>query len=291
MNQYFIYFALVLIGLCFGSFAGATVWRLRARQLANEKSDGERFNQKEYERLKKLNKSILNDHSVCLNCGYKLKWYDLVPLISWATLSGKCRSCRKPIGYFEPMMEIGVAAFFILSYAFWPYPLSSSLEIARLLIWLISGVGLAILFGYDKKWSILPDTINYSVIVLGFVSAILVVIGAQDRITALVSVIGAVAVLSGLYWVIYIVSKGLWIGFGDVKLCLGLALLLADWKLAFIALFAANLIGSLAVMPGLVMKKLKGDSHVPFGPFLIAGFVIAGLFGSYILDWYQHLIF
>jgi len=188
-------------------------------------------------------------------------------------------------------MEIGVAAFFIFSYAFWPYPLHTNLEIARLFIWLLSGVCLTILFGYDKKWSILPDTVNYIVIVLGVISASLVIISASDRITAVVGVIGAVAVLSGLYWFIYIISKGLWVGFGDVKLCLGLALLLADWKLAFIALFAANLVGSLVVMPGLVMKKLKGDSHVPFGPLLIVGFVIAGLFGINILNWYQHLIF
>jgi leader peptidase (prepilin peptidase)/N-methyltransferase len=291
MEHFIIYLALVLFGLCLGSFAGATVWRLRARQLLQEKQQGEKINQKEYDRLKKLNQSILNDHSVCLNCGYKLRWYDLIPIVSWVLLGGKCRRCKKPIGYFEPLMEIGVAAFFIFSYAFWPYPLNSSLEIARLLIWLVSGVGLAILFGYDKKWSILPDVVNYTVIILGFISATLVVVGSSDQIMSLVNIIGAVAVLGGLYWVIYIVSKGLWVGFGDVKLCLGLALLLADWKLAFIALFAANLIGSLAVMPGLITKKLKGDSHVAFGPFLIAGFVVAGLFGSYIINWYQHLTF
>lgn len=291
MEKIIIYFALTLGGLCLGSFAGATVWRLRARQLADEKGDGEKVNQKEYDKLKKLNRSLLSDHSVCLSCGYKLKWYDLVPLISWAVLGGRCRKCRKSIGNFEPLMEIGVAAFFVFSYAFWPYPLYTSLEITRLLIWLLSGVGLAILFGYDKKWSILPDTINYLVIILGAISATLVVIGVTDRTAALVSIVGAVAVLSGLYWVIYVVSKGLWIGFGDVKLCLGLALLLADWKLAFIALFSANLIGSLIVIPGLIMKKLKGDSHVPFGPLLIAGFIVAGLFGNNIINWYQHLIF
>lgn len=292
MEQFIIYLALVLIGLCLGSFAAATVWRLRARQLVQEKQNNEDVDPIEYKRLNKLTKhSLTNDHSVCLNCTYKLKWYDLIPILSWISLGGKCRSCHKSIGYFEPLMEIGVAVFFVLSYAFWPYSLHTNLEIVRLLIWLLSGVGLAILFGYDKKWSILPDTVNYLVVILGVISAISVVIGSSDRITALVGVIGAVAVLSGLYWVIYVVSKGLWIGFGDVKLCLGLALLLADWKLAFIALFAANLIGSLVVMPGLVMKKLKGDSHVPFGPLLIAGFVIAGLFGNYIVNWYQYFIF
>lgn len=292
MEQFIIYLALMLMGLCMGSFAGATVWRLRARQLVQDKQNGEEVDPIEYKKLNKLTKSkLINDYSVCLNCAYRLKWYDLIPLFSWVSLGGKCRNCHKPIGNFEPLMEIGVVAFFVFTYAFWPYPLHTSLEIARLLIWLLSGVGLAILFGYDKKWSILPDIVNYIVIILGGISAILVVIGATDRISALVGVMGAVAVLSGLYWVIYVVSKGLWVGFGDVKLCLGLALLLADWKLAFIALFAANLIGSLVVMPGLVMKKLKGDSHVPFGPLLIAGFVVAGLFGSYIVNWYQHFIF
>jgi leader peptidase (prepilin peptidase)/N-methyltransferase len=188
-------------------------------------------------------------------------------------------------------MEFGMALFFVLSYAFWPYSLNTSLEIARLLIWLIAGVGLAILFTYDKKWSILPDNVNYVVIGLGAVSAILVIIGATDQISALISIFGSIAILGGLYLAIYSFSKGMWIGFGDVKLGLGLSLLLADWRLAFIALFAANLIGSLAVLPGLVMKKLKGNSHVPFGPLLIAGFVVAGLFGNYILNWYQHLIF
>ena len=105
------------------------------------------------------------------------------------------------------------------------------------------------------------------------------------------SILGSVLILSGLYFGFYIVSRGKWVGDGDPVLALGLSLLLADWKLAFIALFAANLIGSLAVMPGLVMKKLKGDSHVPFGPLLIAGFVVAGLFGNFILNWYRHLIF
>lgn len=292
MEQFIIYLALVLIGLCMGSFASATVWRLRAHQLAQDKRSGDDFDLDEYKRLNKLTKnSLMNDHSVCLNCSYRLKWYDLIPLFSWISLGGKCRNCHKPIGYFEPLMEFGMAMFFVISYAFWPYQLDSSLEIIRLIIWLLAGVGLAILFAYDKTWSILPDTINYLVIILGAISAILVVIGATDRISALVGVIGAVAVLSGLYWVIYAVSKGLWVGFGDVKLGLGLALLLADWKLAFIALFSANLIGSLVVMPGLVMKKLKGDSHVPFGPLLIAGFVVAGLFGSYIVNWYQHFIF
>jgi prepilin signal peptidase PulO-like enzyme (type II secretory pathway) len=285
MDLLILYFALVLFGLSLGSFAAASVWRLRARQLIDDKQNGEKVDKVEYERLKKISKkSFFNDHSRCLECSYILKWYDLVPLISWLSLGGKCRKCHKSIGYLEPMSEIGLAVFFVLSYAFWPYPLESSIEIARLLMWLISGVGLEILFIYDKKWFLLPSLVNYSVVVLGLFSAILVVIQSQDKFGTLLSITGSVIILSGLYWFLGIISKGRWIGQGDVWLGLGLALLLADWKLAFIALFSANLVGCLVVFPALISNRLNLKSHVPFGPLLIIGFVIAGLAGNYLIN-------
>jgi prepilin signal peptidase PulO-like enzyme (type II secretory pathway) len=215
----------------------------------------------------------------------------MIPLISWLSLWGKCRKCRKPIGFLEPMIEIGVAAFFVLSYAFWPYPLDNSLEIARLVLWMMAGVGLAIMFAYDTKWSLLPDRVNFTVIGIGACSALLVVLGAHDKLGALLGVVGSALILSGLYWVLYNVSKGRWIGFGDIKLGLGLAFLLADWKLAFIALFTANLTGCLIVLPAMVAGKLKRNSHIPFGPLLIVGFIIAGLFGSHLVNIYFSSLF
>jgi len=285
MEQFTVYLALILFGLCLGSFAGASMWRLRARQLVEDKAEGEPIDDKEFRRLNKLTKkSFLTDHSQCLNCSYKLKWYDLIPLFSWLSLGGRCRKCRKPIGYLEPLIELGVAAFFVLSYAFWPYPIGSELEVARLVLWLVAGVGLAILFAYDTIWSLLPDQISFSVIGVGLVNATLLMIGAHDKIGLLASIAGSVAILSGIYLVIYIISKGMWIGFGDIKLGLGLGLLLADWRLAFIALFAANLVGCLVVIPPMIAGKLKRDSRVPFGPLLIVGFVIAGLAGNYLVN-------
>ncbi|MEI6850428.1 MAG: prepilin peptidase [Candidatus Saccharibacteria bacterium] len=287
MEQFLVYMSLIIFGLCFGSFAGATMWRLRAKQLIQDKKDGEHVNKAEYSRLNKLTKtSLLNDHSMCLNCTYQLKWYDLIPLVSWLSLKGRCRKCHKPIGNLEPLIEIGLALFFVISYAFWPYQLDSSFEILRLILWLLSGVGLAIVFAYDKLWSLIPDQVNYSVIGIGFVSALLVIFNSSNIMESSFSVIGAILILSGLYLFIYIISSGMWIGFGDIKLGLGLALLLADWKLAFIALFAANLFGCLIVIPAMLIGKLKRNSHVPFGPLLIIGFVFAGLFGSYLLNTY-----
>lgn len=287
-----IYAALVLTGLILGSFSGATVWRLRARQLRDDKAEGLAVNSKEYKKLEPLlDKSLMKDRSRCLHCGYELKWYDLLPLVSWLSLGGKCRKCRKPIGYFEPLIELGVAAFFVLSYAFWPNGFDTPLQIAQFVIWLLTGVGLAILFAYDFKWSLLPNKASFVVAGLALLSAAIGVIGAHDIVAALSSIIWSMFILGGIYAIIYLLSRGRWIGFGDVKLGLALGLLLADWQLAFIALFAANFIGCLIVLPMMVTHKLKPTSRVPFGPLLIVGAIIAELFGRYILNWYLGLTF
>jgi leader peptidase (prepilin peptidase)/N-methyltransferase len=282
-----IYIALVLFGLVLGSFAGASVWRLRARQLAADKKAGEPIDHAEYSQLKKLaHQKLSSDRSRCLHCGYELRWYDLIPLASWLLLRGRCRSCHKPIGIMEPLIELGTALFFVLSFMLWPVALTSALPIAGFIIWLIAGVGLAIMFAYDTKWFLLPDRVNFAVIVLGLISAILMIIASPNVLDAFLNVVGSVIVLSGIYFVLYMVSKGRWIGFGDIKLGLGLGLLLGDWRLAFIALFLANLIGTLIIIPLMATGKLKRNAHVPFGPLLIAGAIIAKLVGMGIAEFY-----
>ncbi len=282
-----IYVALVLIGLVLGSFAGATVWRLRARQLVQDKADGDDSEKAEYARLKKLiTTPLAKDRSRCLHCSYVLRWYDLIPLISWMSLGGKCRQCHHPIGILEPIIELSVALFFVLSYLFWPYPLTDAIDICRLIIWLLAGTGLSILFAYDAKWFLLPDKVSMTVIGFGLLSSMIVVIQSTDIVGSISSIAGAIIILSGIYFILYMLSKGRWIGFGDIKLGLGLALLLGDFRLAFIALFAANLVGTILVIPAMVSGTLKRNSHVPFGPLLIVGTIIAQFFGLYLLDLY-----
>lgn len=277
--------SLIVVGLCMGSFAGASVWRLRSRQLIQDKNGGESIDEVEYKKLEKLSKSKLtNDRSRCLSCGYVLKWYDLVPLFSWLFLGGKCRKCRKRIGYMEPLVEIGVALFFVVSYLFWPGDLSVSFEIIKLTTWLISGVVLAIMFVYDKKWFLLPDSMNYLYIGLGLLFSAIVITCSGDITGAILSILGSVFILSGLYLILFIISKGGWIGFGDVKLGVGLALFLNDWRLAFVALFMANLVGCIYVIPSLLSGRANRKTHVPFGPFLIIGMIIAKFAGDYIVN-------
>jgi prepilin signal peptidase PulO-like enzyme (type II secretory pathway) len=287
MEQIWIYVGLVLFGLCLGSFAGASVWRLRARQLEEDKAEGEKVDAKEYKQLKQLHSiNKLKDRSRCLHCGHELAWYDLLPLVSWLSLKGKCRYCRTPIGRFEPLIELGVAAFFVLSYVLWPHDLSTTLAVTQFILWLAAGVGLAILFAYDLKWFLLPNSVMFSVIGISAVSAIVVLLQAQDVFAALVSIFSSIFILSGLYLLIYVISKGQWIGFGDIKLGLALALLLADWSLALLALFAANLIGCLIVIPGMLAGKITRTTRIPFGPLLILGMVVAAFAGDYIIGMY-----
>ena len=292
MEQAVIAIILGLFGLLFGSFAGATVWRLRARQLAEDKAQGEHVEEKEFLQLKPLNEETYTskDRSRCLHCGHQLAWYDLLPLVSWVSLRGKCRYCRKSIGWFEPLMEVAMASFFVVSYLVWPEALQGW-EVLRFALWLLIGVGLLILFAYDQKWFLLPDVVTFPLIGLASGMALIQVAQAPNHLTAVWSVAGAVAILSGLYLLLWWVSRGRWVGFGDVKLGLVLALVLGDWVLAFVALFAANLIGCLVIIPGLVSKRLERTSRVPFGPFLILGMVVAFFVGQPVIDWYTTLSF
>jgi leader peptidase (prepilin peptidase) / N-methyltransferase len=279
----FIYLTLTLFGLTAGSFAGATIWRLRAHQLVNDKKSGEEVDKIEYKKLQPLIKSIKKDRSQCLSCHHSLAWYDLLPLVSWLSTKGKCRYCKKDIGSFEPVIELSMAALFCISYFLWPYDLSSTLSIVQLVVWLVSIVTVVILFVYDLRWMILPLPLTITYGILGIVFAGLQVAITKDTSTLnLLSIVWSVLLLGGLYFVLYKISSGRWVGGGDYKLGIGLGLFLGSWLNAFVALFLANLIGCLIVIPAMLAKKLSKNSSVPLGPLLILGSLITFFFASHL---------
>lgn len=287
MESSVIVLGLAVLGLLLGSFAGASVWRLRARQLVEDKADGEVVDARELKRLRRIEKkSISEDRSVCLHCGHKLAWYDLLPVVSWLRLQGKCRYCGRFIGWFELLIELGTALFFVVSYLSWPHDLTNIIDIILFGLWLGAGLGLIILLSYDSKWFLLPNRVMFPVIGIAAISAGIHIIASPSSLETALSVMWACMILSGLYFVLYIVSRGEWIGFGDIKLGLALGLLLADWKLALLALFMANLIGTAIALPALVTRKMGRNSRIPFGPMLILGWVLAGLYGNAIIEWY-----
>lgn len=282
----FITVLLAAVGLVMGSFAGAQVWRMRARALAYAKEGNQEYNKHEYQTLKRLlGKKQTQDRSVCLQCGQQLAWTDLLPLVSWVAYRGKCRYCHEAIGRFEPVIEAVMAVLFAISFIAWPYGFVSPVAIALFVIWLVAIVLLVILAAYDSKWQLLPDSLNYSFMLLALVFAVmrgvLLTHGAGDA----VNVLGSVGMIAGLYGALYAVSRGSWVGFGDVKLGVGLGLLLGDWRLAFLAVFLANFIGSLLVLPGVLSKKLTTKSRIAFGPLLIVGTLLAFWWGNQWLEW------
>lgn len=291
MDTIFIAISLFIIGAALGSFAGAQVWRLRARQLVLDKQAGEKVPEKEYKRLLPLTKqSIVSDHSIDLDTGKRLPWYDLIPVVSWLMLRGKSRFSGKPIGYFEFLIELAVGIFFVASYVLWPESLTDPWQIAQFVLWLMAGVCLAILFAYDAKWFLLPDRISLVFALLGVLYVASHMVTSATPLEILTNTAASLVILSGLYLLLYVVSRGKWIGFGDIKLGAGLALFVIDWRLAFIALFLANLYGTLLVLPGLITGKLKRSTHIPFGPLLILGTVTSVLLGHTILNWYMSII-
>ena len=291
MNEIILGTVAAVTGAALGSFAGAQVWRLRARQLVEEKQAGEKVDAKEYKRLLPLTKqSLLTDRSIDLDTGEQLKWYDMIPVISWLVLRGKSRYSGKPIGLTELLLEVGMAAVFALSVLFWPAPLDQPLEIVKLLLWLAALVPLAINFVYDIRWMVLISYCNWLIIALGLGYAGVTVYQAGDWVAAALSVVSSVLILGGLYGLLWLVSRGKWVGDGDIYLGAGLGLFLADWRAALVGLFLANLIGTLIVLPGLVTGKLARKSQVPFGPLLIAGCVLAWFVGVPIVEWYQSLL-
>lgn len=280
-----------VLGLFLGSFAGAQVWRLRSRQLVEDVREGEEVDEKEYAALLPLAATKLaSDRSRCLACSTTLAWYDLIPLFSWMSTGGKCRYCKKPIGLFEPLIEAGVSLTFIFSYLLWPMSLENITGVLSFSLWLVAVVLLAILFAYDLKWFLLPDLIVFPLIGVGGILSAIRMFSSSQVVTEVISLGVSIVLLSGLYYVLWRISNGKWVGFGDVKLGLALALILGDWRLALLTLFLANFLGTLIVLPGMIAGRIKRKSHVPFGPLLIAGMIIAMLVGDSIIDIYASLI-
>lgn len=285
--EYAIYSMLILTGLAMGSFAGAQVWRLRAHQITQDAEYDETITKKEKKQLSVLNnKKTTEDRSLCLSCHHELRWYDLFPLFSWLSTKGKCRYCDKSIGFFEPIMELLTMTLFVVSYAVWPFGFDGWLNIVAFVLWLLATVLMMILLAYDAKWFLLPDSINFSLAAVGLLFAVSIIVAHGFEYSKFISLIGSVAVLSGVYAVLYYVSGGRWIGFGDVKLGIGLGLLLQSWEYALLALFLANLLGTIVILPLMASKKVDRKTHIPFGPFLIFATYIAVLFGGTIIQGY-----
>jgi leader peptidase (prepilin peptidase) / N-methyltransferase len=268
------------LGLIFGSFVNALVWRVRQNELRAKSSKP---------KAKKL--SVVTGRSQCPDCGHGLAAKDLIPVLSWLSLRGRCRYCHQPISRQYPLVELAMAITFGLSYYFWPANLSGAGEDILFVTWLGASVGLMALLVYDWKWQLLPNKILYPTLLLALAGR-LVYLGDFEphKGHALLTWLLSVTAASGVFWALYVVSSGRWIGYGDVRLGLITGTVLGHPYKSLLMIFLASVIGCLLVLPALVSGQKNWTSKIPFGPFLIIATALTLLFGSSIINWYKSLL-
>jgi prepilin signal peptidase PulO-like enzyme (type II secretory pathway) len=280
---------LVVFGLCLGSFVNALVWRLHTQdELAEAKPSKAK---KKTKALTADELSIVKGRSMCLHCHHPLAAKDLVPVLSWLSLRGKCRYCHKPIPD-TPLSELLVPTLFVLSYLAWPESLNGIFpaHIAHFVVWLLVLVGFVALILCDLHWYLLPNRIVYPLIALSGAWAVYNAITSYDVAHKLLALLGALVVSSGIFYALYQLSSGRWIGGGDVKLGLVIGFMVGSGLHGFLVLFIASLLGTVVALPGLLTGKMQRTSKLPFGPFLIAATVIVVLYGDQLVNNYLRLL-
>ncbi len=226
-------------------------------------------------------RKTLNGRSVCPICGKKLRWFDLIPLLSFLFLRGKCRDCHKKISWRYPVVEIVTGALFLLIFNF-----SAQSRQFFYLIYLGSIFSLLIvIFVYDLYHKIIPDLWVFLFVGLSIIS----VLGSFDTLTtkwwqfSLANNLWAGPILALPFALLWFISKGRWMGLGDAKLALGIGwfLGLAKGSSALIlGIWLGAIIGLILVALSKVIKKkqlsFRGinftiKSELPLAPFLIVG--------------------
>lgn len=286
-----IYFVLIFFGLALGSFVNALVWRVHQQEEAESRKQKAKSKNTAYS-IQSTEYSILKGRSMCPSCKHELAAKDLIPVLSWLSLGGKCRYCKKPIHWQYPLVEVITAGLFVASFVFWPEHLcikdASTENIFNVIefgAWLVTLTGLIALFIYDLKWMILPTRIIFPLVVIAAAVVAWEGIVLETFQPIVDSTIGAV-LLGGFFYLLFMVSDGKWIGGGDVRLGVLMGILLGP-ALSLLALFIASLLGSIITIGLMIGTKMSRKQQVPFGPFLIAATFIAVIWGQQLIDWYS----
>lgn len=208
----------------------------------------------------------LGSRSVCLHCHKKLNWYDNIPVFSWLMLKGKCRFCHKKIGMAEILTEMLAGTMFLMLSTTINIETATVLEWAGFVTMLIFSLILFFLGIYDGLYGELPT----SILILSVASAVITLIPRMWTGFSVDPFLSGL-LFGGIYLVLYLISKGKWVGDGDWILALSIGLALGSPWLSMVALFVANFSACLIMLP--LIRKLK-NHQIYFGPFLVFSFVI-----------------
>lgn len=245
-----------LLGLALGSFFNVCIYRIP------------------------IDKSIVFPPSHCTSCNNKLKARDLIPVLSYALLRGRCHYCRAKVSIRYPLIEILTGGFFLLTY------LLSGFTWAFLINIMIISLLIIITF-IDLDHMIIPDEI----VITGIIIAFIVQITGIPSIGLLDAIIGLL-VGGGSFLTIALLSKLILkkdgIGGGDIKLMAMIGALLG-WKLTVLTIFLSAYIAGILGGGMLILKIKKKGEYLPYGPFIAIAAVVSIYWGMDILNWWLGL--
>lgn len=224
-----------------------------------------------------------NERSICPSCGNTLKGYDMIPVLSWILLRGKCRFCGSRISVQYPLLELlggGLAVFT----AYW-FGMTEDVSLSVLgrviLVSALLGVLTAVAF-VDIEFMEIPNGFVMAIAVCAVIACFMFPeIGAAERL------IGAAAVSVPLLLMAIAIPGAF--GGGDIKLMAAAGLFLG-WRQVIVALLIAVLTGGFYGIYLLAAKKKERKDHFAFGPFLCAGIAVSVFAGTRLMQWYLGLL-
>lgn len=249
-TTYFIFS--IIFGLIVGSFLNVCIYRIPREE------------------------SIAYPPSHCTNCGYKLRWYDLIPVISYILLKGRCRSCRQRISIIYPIIEIMTATLFGLLYL--KFGISISFFKYAVLFCFLIVIGTI---------DYLTQDVYFNTTLTGILFGIFFVILEKYYLNIPLknSILGG---LLGALFIGAIVFLTKAMGEGDIEICLLCGIYLGFIN-TFLMLLLSFIIGGVVGVL-LILFKVKGrKDYIPFGPFISLATIIVVLFGDLIFNWYISL--
>jgi leader peptidase (prepilin peptidase)/N-methyltransferase len=243
--------AAALFGLCIGSFLNVVIYRLP------------------------LGQSLATPPSRCRTCGYSLRWFDNIPVLSWVLLRGRCRQCGPRVSWQYPVVELVTGALFVL--VVWLTPVGP-LMASRLVLVCI----LIALFGIDLEHQILPNSITLPAIAIGVLLSLIAPPGWKD---ALIGVVLGGGILYAIAWGYYLWRREEGMGMGDVKMLAMIGAFLG-WKAVLVTLVLSSFAGAFIGLGLMAVQRGTMKYALPFGTFLAIGAVVAMFVGEPLIAWY-----
>ncbi|MFH0819995.1 MAG: prepilin peptidase [bacterium] len=240
-----------LFGLIIGSFLNCLIWRT-------------------YQ-----GKSFIKGRSICPKCRHQLAWQDNIPILSFIMLSGKCRWCGKPISWQYPLVELATAILFVLAYFVELRVAGCGLRVLAIARdWFFIAV-LIIIFVQDLRWQVILDRITLPAMAAALLFNLILGFSLGNLLIS--------AIIGGSFFAIqYLVSRGRWIGGGDIRMGALMGLMLG-WSVLLAIMFGYWL-GAIAGIYLILSGQKKFSSKIPLGTFLAIGTIAALFWGEAILE-------